>query len=220
LTAEVQVRSVLQHAWAAISRKLDYKVATQAPIVLRRRLFRLSALLELADDEFAGVRDEAVEISKFYGKEVERGDLDLPLDLNSLGQFLQRHARLDEWERIGRAAGMLAAQPVTSDQAEAAIRQLLATLQHAGMSSLAELEGVLSEARAEAPVMLGEFAKAVQTRGRPFEAYGVDVITVVVSLSKAHEIGGGNPWSFFFTHIVDALRECMSHRRPHDGGAA
>lgn len=54
---EIQVRSVLQHAWAAISHKLDYKTASQAPEELRRKLFRLSALLELADDEFASIRN-------------------------------------------------------------------------------------------------------------------------------------------------------------------
>ncbi|MCK4392178.1 hypothetical protein KAX17_04670, partial [Candidatus Bipolaricaulota bacterium] len=40
LAVEIQVRSVLQHAWAAISHKLDYKVASQAPAELRRQLFR------------------------------------------------------------------------------------------------------------------------------------------------------------------------------------
>lgn len=115
---------------------------------------------------------------------------------------------------------MVPAEPATSDEAEFSLRQLLGTLQLSGMSSLAELESVLTEARAKAPMMLSEFAKAVQNRGRPFEAYGIDLVTVVVSLSKADEIGGGMPWSFFHPHIIEALRERMRQGEPQHETAA
>lgn len=52
LHAEVQVRTVLQHAWASISHALQYKQERDVPDALRRRMARLSALLELADQEF------------------------------------------------------------------------------------------------------------------------------------------------------------------------
>ena len=45
LKAEIQIRTVLQHAWASISRALDYTQEHDVPTVLRRRLFRLSGLL-------------------------------------------------------------------------------------------------------------------------------------------------------------------------------
>ena len=47
----------MQHAWAAISHALQYKNEYDAPKQLRRRLFRLSGLLELADEEFMTLRD-------------------------------------------------------------------------------------------------------------------------------------------------------------------
>src|ERR1041384_2055216 len=52
LVAEIQVRTVLQHAWAAISHALQYKKEQDIPSVFRRRLSRLSSLLELSDEEF------------------------------------------------------------------------------------------------------------------------------------------------------------------------
>lgn len=57
LRTEFQVRTVLQHGWAAISHALQYKSEYDAPKQLRRRLFRLSGLLELADEEFIALRD-------------------------------------------------------------------------------------------------------------------------------------------------------------------
>lgn len=56
LKAEVQVRSILQHAWAEIEHDLGYKTAAAVPAHLRRRFSRLAGLLELADEEFAAIR--------------------------------------------------------------------------------------------------------------------------------------------------------------------
>jgi putative GTP pyrophosphokinase len=40
IKVEFQVRTALQHAWAAVHHKLDYKSATEAPPELRRQLFQ------------------------------------------------------------------------------------------------------------------------------------------------------------------------------------
>jgi ppGpp synthetase/RelA/SpoT-type nucleotidyltranferase len=56
LKAEIQVRTVLQHAWAEIEHTLLYKTPQEIPNDLRRQLFRLSALLELADEQFSAIQ--------------------------------------------------------------------------------------------------------------------------------------------------------------------
>lgn len=58
LKCEIQVRSILQHAWAEIEHDLGYKTAAELPRPLRRRFSKLSALLELGDDEFARLRED------------------------------------------------------------------------------------------------------------------------------------------------------------------
>ena len=53
---EVQVRSILQHAWAALQHDLMYKGERAPTDQVRRRLIALAGLLELADQEFMQVR--------------------------------------------------------------------------------------------------------------------------------------------------------------------
>jgi len=55
---EIQVRSILQHAWAEIEHDLGYKSIYGVPRQVRRRFSRVAGLLELADEEFSGIRRE------------------------------------------------------------------------------------------------------------------------------------------------------------------
>lgn len=57
LKAEVQVRSILQHAWAEIEHDdLGYHNRNAVPSEIRRGLARVAALLEVADREFQDIR--------------------------------------------------------------------------------------------------------------------------------------------------------------------
>lgn len=90
LVFEVQLRTVLQHAWAAIDHKLNYKTRKEIPVDLQRRLFSVSALLEVADGQLDLVEREAKNLSREYGQEIERGNLDtLAIDAASVDVYLR-----------------------------------------------------------------------------------------------------------------------------------
>jgi putative GTP pyrophosphokinase len=87
LKAEIQLRSILQHAWAEIEHDLGYKSKYAIPIRMRRRFSRLSGLLELADYEFDGLRKNL----RDYSEEIASAqDIDISVDKISLAHFIKR----------------------------------------------------------------------------------------------------------------------------------
>ncbi|MEA2603796.1 MAG: pyrophosphokinae [Acidobacteriota bacterium] len=71
MKAEIQTRSILQHAWAEIEHDLGYKAKHEIPRHVRRRFSRIAGLLELADDEFAVIRRELVAYETAVPEEIE-----------------------------------------------------------------------------------------------------------------------------------------------------
>jgi ppGpp synthetase/RelA/SpoT-type nucleotidyltranferase len=58
LVGEIQVRTILQHAWAEIEHDIQYKSADVIPASIGRRFLALASLLELADREFQAIQLE------------------------------------------------------------------------------------------------------------------------------------------------------------------
>ncbi|MFI5808775.1 GTP pyrophosphokinase family protein [Streptomyces sp. NPDC051561] len=82
---EFQVRTVLQDAWGSISHSLDYKNEAETPPEIRRKLFRVAALLETGDEIFANYRSEVEEVRARYRSQAGTGDWSLlPLNIDSL----------------------------------------------------------------------------------------------------------------------------------------
>lgn len=105
LQAEIQVRTVLQHAWAAISHKLQYKREEDVPQILRRRLFRLSALLELADEEFMNLRDKTNSLAEVVQYKLAEGDTDVEINILTIEVFLKSSQVVSATVTDARRAG-------------------------------------------------------------------------------------------------------------------
>ena len=56
LRFEIQVRTILQHAWAEIEHDLGYKSPIGLPNQIRRKFSRVASLLEIADEQFGEIR--------------------------------------------------------------------------------------------------------------------------------------------------------------------
>jgi ppGpp synthetase/RelA/SpoT-type nucleotidyltranferase len=55
---EIQSRTILMHAWAHFQGNLEYKKTEHIPKEFRRKLFRLSAVLELVEEDFQSLKIE------------------------------------------------------------------------------------------------------------------------------------------------------------------
>ncbi|PUU86996.1 MAG: RelA/SpoT domain-containing protein [Halanaerobium sp.] len=58
LKFEIQIRSILQHAWAEIEHDRNYKFKGELPKHLQRRFYALAGMLEIADREFNTLAEE------------------------------------------------------------------------------------------------------------------------------------------------------------------
>lgn len=87
---ELQLRTTLQHAWAAINHDNGYKSGIEIPREYMRRMNRLSSLLEMADDEFSRIRTEITDYRRRVHKLVQNGKLDdVLLDGDTFRSYMQ-----------------------------------------------------------------------------------------------------------------------------------
>jgi putative GTP pyrophosphokinase len=77
--AEIQVRTLAQHMWAAASHELQYKVEQSVPDEVRRSIHRIASLLETVDAEYERL---LVEREQYRARiEADRGDSRLNTDV-------------------------------------------------------------------------------------------------------------------------------------------
>lgn len=87
--AEIQVRTVLEHAWAEIEHDLGYKASEAIPGSVRHRLHRLAGLLELADQEFVTIRRDLERYAAELPRRIAAAREAVPLDRLSLVALLE-----------------------------------------------------------------------------------------------------------------------------------
>ena len=96
---EVQMRTVLQHAWANMNHDTGYKSGVEIPKVYLRNLSRLAGMLELVDDEFSRIRRELSDYRRQVQNLVASGNLnEVLLDGDSFKSYLS----IGPFDRLNR----------------------------------------------------------------------------------------------------------------------
>ena len=96
---EVQISSLLQHAWAELQHGA-YDLQSNLPDEIRNRFSCLSGLLQLADREFASILDEQSKYAKATAvmAETRLGSFaDVSLDALSIVAFVQNNRQVQNW---------------------------------------------------------------------------------------------------------------------------
>ena len=86
---EIQIRTILQHAWSAIHHDIGYKSDFGVPREINRQFARLAGLLELADDEFVRARDNMLNYTEDIRKRIITDDADdVVINMISLNEYV------------------------------------------------------------------------------------------------------------------------------------
>jgi ppGpp synthetase/RelA/SpoT-type nucleotidyltranferase len=127
LPFEIQIRSILQHAWAEIEHDLGYRMGSSIPSSSRRRFSRLAGLLEIADDEFGAIRDELADYRQQLPEAIKRQPAAVEIDRDSIHALTQENGvvrkldrRLAKFVEADRAAPL----PQNAERYAAALRSV------------------------------------------------------------------------------------------------
>ena len=135
LKFEIQIRTILQHAWAEIEHDKNYKFSGILPPEIQRRFKVLAGTLELADREFNQISNEIDEYSKNVKERTEKGNLNIPINSTSLRQYLEsKFVRFVE-------QGKLEPTFVGAKNEMSIINEL----ENFGISTLAELDNIINK---------------------------------------------------------------------------
>ena len=87
---EIQMRTLLQHAWANMDHDTGYKSGVEIPRRYMRNMSRLAGMLELVDDEFSKIRIELTDYRRRVQALVRSGNLDeVPIDGDTFRSYLE-----------------------------------------------------------------------------------------------------------------------------------
>lgn len=152
LVCEIQIRTIVQDAWAAISHNVAYKAEESTPPAIQRSINNVAALLEIAQEVFDSVRER----SQQYRAEIQQKQA-------TPEQFLAQPINLDTL--IEYARWKFPEFPPS----ERVTQLLMRDLDHACYKSLADIDSVVERAQ---PAV----EKMTKVRPKVFK-FGTDRIT-------------------------------------------
>jgi ppGpp synthetase/RelA/SpoT-type nucleotidyltranferase len=137
---EIQVRSILQHTWAEIEHDLGYKTKQAIPKEIRRSFSRLAGLLELADLEFARIRDQLEAYENEVPQQITETPAQVLIDQTSLKSYILHSPLIEEIDLI--IVNMVGANIMNNEHF---IGQMVSWLHYYGMNTISDVDACLRE---------------------------------------------------------------------------
>ena len=91
LVFEVQIRTLLQHAWAEIEHDRNYKLSGVLPAPLERRLHVAAGALEMVDRELNSIANEIDGYKEEVARKAAKGQLQIGINTTSLNEYLKKN---------------------------------------------------------------------------------------------------------------------------------
>ncbi len=136
---EIQIRTILQHAWSVINHDIGYKSDFGVPREIKRQFARLAGLLELADDEFVRARDNMVGYTEGIKQRIITDDADdITINMISLNEYVSHNKKM---QGIIREIADIAGAEIAIIDPESYIPQLA----FLGITKLGDIERMINE---------------------------------------------------------------------------
>ena len=140
IKCEIQIRSILQHAWAEIEHDLGYKSEVSIPDQYKRTFNRLSALLESADIEFDRLKTDLVSYKNQISQLIEAEPELVDINKASLTSFVSTNLILLKAKTIIEKKTGLALS-INDDLPDIIIKRI----KYPGFKTIGDLEKALLE---------------------------------------------------------------------------
>ena len=136
---EIQIKTILQHAWSVIHHDIGYKSDFGVPRAINRQFARLAGLLELADDEFVRARDNMAEYTEDIRRRIITDDADeVVINMISLNEYVQHNEKM---QSLIREIADISGAEIGVIDPESYIPQLA----FLGITRLGDIEVMISE---------------------------------------------------------------------------
>ncbi len=187
LRCEIQIRTMLEHAWAEIEHDLGYKARDTVPTAVRRRLQRVAGLLELADEEFVAIRQDLEDYAARLPARIAASER-VALDRLSLGRLLD----LPECRSLDEAVAAHLGLPLSTSAFFP--EYVLRMLEAAGLETVADVLGVLADRRVAALALVDPYFRfASRTWGLGPETFAeIHRGYGLLFISHAHVLGASS----------------------------
>lgn len=135
---EIQMRTLLQHAWANVYHDTGYKGGVEIPKRYIRNLNRLAGMLELADEQFSQIRLELTDYRRRMQALVASGKLD---DVQIDGETFRSYLELDPFGTLNRRIAALNQAEIQ----EVPLMPYLAVFKELGCKTLGDVDRIIKE---------------------------------------------------------------------------
>ena len=163
---EIQIRTILQHAWAAIHHDIGYKSEFGVPRDIRRQFARIAGLLELADEEFVRARDNMVGYTEDTRQRIITNNADeLPINMISLNEYVMHNPKM---RGIISEIANIAGAEISEIDPESYIPQLA----FLGITKLGDIEVMIKE----------NYDLAMKLAEKALSAADLDIVSSSVAL--------------------------------------
>lgn len=135
---EIQMRTLLQHAWSNMNHDTGYKSGVEIPREYIRNLNRLAGMLELVDEQFSRIRTELTDYRRRMQALVASGNLDdAPLDGDTFRSYLDLHP----FQRLNRRIAAIN----QSEIQEVSLIPYLAVFKDMGCQTLGDVQRIIKD---------------------------------------------------------------------------